>query len=104
MDQPPHNHLPLCRHCILCQASHSNWIGLGHLDCTEVCSLECGEALNHSLLWGSTLTAVVFINCSYVRVLLGQYDPEYTSHLNNYGHNKNGTKTMLNYEKYQSFQ
>ena len=39
-----------------------------------------------------------FINCSYVRVLFGNYGPEYTIHFNNYGHNNH-----ISMRKYHSF-
>ena len=46
----------------------------------------------------SIYTYCFFINCSYVRVVFGHYDPEYTTHLNNCGHNNHNSM-----KKYHSF-
>ena len=83
------------KHFMLVDNSSDNWIGLDWLYCTEVCSLEGGEALNCSLLWGCTLIPV-FINCSYVMAFLTLWSQNIPP-INSYGHNNHhANKNIIN--------
>ena len=42
-------------------------------------------------------TLYFFINCSYVRAPFGHYNPEYTTYLNNNGHNKQNNMKKISF-------